>query len=206
MVKVGYGHAKTCGVAAVEGGPEMGRRSLVLAAACATALSLASCETPNGIALKIGAPPETAVKMRAMETRRYDTADPAAILTGATQTLQDLGFTISESQAEVGVVVGSKQRDAEEAGQVVAQVALSVAGALLGVYRDPDWDESQSIVVTVVATPVTNSPQIDVRTSFNRLVKTKNGLYRSEIIDDGQIYQQFFDKLSGGIFLQGHHV
>ncbi|MEI7606116.1 MAG: hypothetical protein WCJ64_01905 [Rhodospirillaceae bacterium] len=160
-------------------------------------MSLSACQSPNSIAMKVGA---------ALETRRYDTANQAAVLTATTQVLQDLGFTISESAPDVGVLVGSKQRDAEEAGQITGQVALTVMPALLGSYHNPDWDKEQTIVVDVVVTPIQNSKQVDVRTTFDRKILTKNGLRRAELIDDPEIYKQFFNKLSGSIFLEGHEI
>ncbi|MBK1663462.1 hypothetical protein CKO38_01410 [Rhodospirillum rubrum] len=182
------------------------KKGILAAAAMAVTLSLAACESPNKLALKIGAPPESAAKLRAMEIRRYDTLDQMALLEAGTQTLQDLGFTISESASEVGVLVGFKHRDAEEAGEIAGQVALTVALALLGSYHAPDWDKDQTINVALVATPVVNSKQIDLRVSFDRLVRTKNGLSRSELIDDPEIYKQFFEKMSGGVFLEGHQI
>src|SRR5262245_20558072 len=80
---------------------------------------LAGCQTPNQVAMKIGAPRDSAVSLRALETRRFNTLDEEALLAAAIHTLQDLGYTISESSADVGVIVGSKRRDAEETGQVV---------------------------------------------------------------------------------------
>jgi hypothetical protein len=41
-----------------------------------------------------------------------------ALVLAATQTLQDLDFTITEFASDAGVFTASKQRDAEEAGQV----------------------------------------------------------------------------------------
>lgn len=170
------------------------------------ALSLSACESPNSIAMKVGVAPESAVKLRALETRRYDTANQTAVLTATTQVLQDLGFTISESVPEVGVLVGSKQRDAEETGQVTGQVALTIMFALLGARYNPDWDKEQTIVVSVVLTPIQNSKQVDVRAAFDRKIVTKNGLHKAELIDEPDIYKQFFSKLSGSIFLEGHEI
>lgn len=182
------------------------KRGRNVAAALAVAICLAGCQTPNDIAMKIGVAPEGAVKLRALETRRYDTTDQTAILSAATQTLQDLGFTLTESSSEVGVLVASKQRDAEEAGEVAGQVALTIAMALLGSYHNPDWAKDQTIVVTLVTTPVENSKQVDVRVSFDRIIQTKNGLSRAELIQDPEIYREFFTKLSGGVFLEGHEI
>lgn len=170
------------------------------------ALVLAACQTPNGIAMKVGAPPDSAVELRAMETRRYDTLDQTTMLAAATQTLQDLGFAISESSAEVGVLVASKQRDAEEAGQVAVQVVITLVALLAGRFHEPVWDKDQIIGVTVVATPIESSRQVEVRVSFDRQVRNTKGRARAELIDDPEIYQKFFDKLSEGVLLEGHPI
>jgi len=167
-------------------------------------LALTACQSPNEIAMKIGAPPDSAVKLRAVETRRYETLDEPALLAAAAQTLQDLGFTISESSSEVGVLVASKQRDAEEAGQVAAQVALTLVALLFLVPYEPVWDKDQNIAVSVVTTPIENSRQIEVRASFDRQIRDTKGQVRAELIDDPEIYKQFFDKLSSAVFLEGH--
>lgn len=174
--------------------------------AIAMAAGLSACQTPNSVAMRIGAGPESAVKLRALETRRYDTQDHAAMLGAGVQTLQDLGFTLTESSSDVGVLIAAKERDAEETGQVVAQVALTVALALLGSYHNPDWDKDQTITVTFVAVPVADSQQTDVRVTFNRHVRTKNGARKSERIDQVEIYQQFFEKFSGALFLEGREI
>jgi len=182
------------------------KHSARLMAGVLLAASLSACVSPNDIAMKVGAPPESAVKLRSMETRRYDTKDQTAILSAAMQTLQDLGFTLTESSTDVGVLVGSKQRDAEEGGQVAAQVALTVALALLGTYHQADWDKEQTIAVTLVTTPVENADQTDVRVSFDRQIRTMQGLTRAELIQEPDIYQEFFSKLSQGVFLEGHEI
>lgn len=136
---------------------------MVAAAGLVLLTGLSGCETANDMAMKVGKPPEGAVKLRALETRRFDTTDEKAMLTAASQTLQDLGFTLTESAVDLGVLVASKQRDAEETGEVAGQVALSLALALLGTYHPADWDKDQTIVVMVVTNPVGAGGQLDVR-------------------------------------------
>jgi hypothetical protein len=166
------------------------------------ALSLAACESANTIAMKIGKEPQETLNLRTLETRRYDTLDEGAMLVASTQTLQDLGFTISESVSPVGILVASKQRDAKETGQIVGAVFV---GILFGT-NAMVWDEDQTIDVTVVTTPIANSKQVDVRVAFDRIVRNNKQGYRAELLMDPKIYQEFFDKLSQGIQLQGQQV
>lgn len=160
------------------------------------------CVNANDVAKQIGQPPAAALKLRAMETRRFDTKNDEKLLIAASQTMQDLGFIISESSLEGGLVTGSKQRDATEAGQIVGQIALTVLLAALGSYHAPVWDVDQTIQATIVAYPIEQAQQTDVRVSFDRIVVDTNRTRRPELIIDGNIYQEFFNKFSNAIAIE----
>lgn len=178
------------------------------------ALALAGCVTPNEVAMQVGAPPElkkgegekaTTVNLRALQVRRFEAPSERALLRAATQTMQDLGFVVSESSVDAGVLVGSKKRDAEESGQVGGAIATTVVMALLGVHVNPTWDKEQDIVMTLVTTPVANSRQIEVRVSFDRRMTNNYGhLWRAELVTEEDIYQEFFNKLSQATFIGVH--
>lgn len=172
-----------------------------------SALLLSGCVNPNDFAKQIGQPPKGAVEMRVLQTRRFDSLDEPALLQAAQQTLQDLGYTISEASADAGVLAGSKQRDATEAGQIAGQVALTIVLAILGSSHTPVWDKDQTINVTLVATPIENSKQTEMRVSFDRhMVNNLGQLWRAELILDPVIYQEFFDKFSQSAFLEAQKI
>jgi hypothetical protein len=182
-------------------------KKLSVCAAVIMAATLSACESANDLAMKIGKPPESAVQLRSFETRRFDTMDESSVLSAATQTLQDLGYTITESSADVGVISASKERDARESGQIAGQIALTIVAAALGVANNPTWDESQSIHVTLVATPIENSKATNVRVSFDRYITNNHEqLWRTELVEDQKIYQEFFDKLSSGTSLHAEKL
>lgn len=176
------------------------------------ALAMSGCANPNEVAMKVGAPPEikqgegtSTLDLRALQIRRFETSDERQLLQAATQTLQDLGFTISESSLEAGVLVGRKKRDAVERDQVVGQIAIAVILAALGSRYDPVWDKEQTIFVTLATTPIKNSNQIEARVTFDRrLVNNRGQLWRTELITDKPIYQEFFDKLAKSTFLEAN--
>ena len=164
---------------------------------------LAGCQMdPNAVAMQIGAPPANTLELRSLQTRQMPAPSSTAMLHAATQTMQDLGFTIQESASEVGVLSASKQRDAEESGQVAGAIALSLIGAVAGVYVEPVWDQDQKINVTFVETPSANAKTSDVRVSFDRTVRNNKNQYRAEIILEPKIYQEFFQKLEQSMFLE----
>jgi hypothetical protein len=166
------------------------------------ALSLAACQTANTVAMTIGKEPSSTLNLRTLETRRFETPDEASLLVASTQTLQDLGFTISESSSGVGILVASKQRNAKETGQIVGAVFV---GLLFGA-NAMVWDEDQTISVTLVTTPIANSKQVEVRVAFDRVVRNNKQGYRAELLMDPKLYQEFFDKLSTGVQLTGQQI
>jgi hypothetical protein len=183
------------------------KRLIVAVAILGAASVLGGCVSANDIAMKYGVRPQLAVDFRNVQTRRYETRDEHALLSAATQVMQDLGFTISESNVEVGLVGGSKHRDAEETGQVAGQVALTIMFALMGSAYQPQWDKEQTIRATVVLTPVTGAKLTDVRIGFDRLLTNNHGVaWRAELIQEAEIYQEFFDKFSQAVFLEGQSI
>ena len=65
---------------------------------------------------------------RQMQTRRFETSDRMAMLAAATAVLQDLGFTLEQSEASLGLIVGSKTRDATSGSQIAGAVLIAALG------------------------------------------------------------------------------
>ena len=182
--------------------PPLGRLRLTLLAP-ALAIALAGCvqndpDWANKQALKIGAPRADAPAIRARQSAIFHDVDERALLLETTQALQDLGFTIEESASRYGVLAGSKDRDAVEAGEVAGQVALTVAFALLGANYNPTWDQDQVIRATVVTRPL-NEDDTRLRVSFERIVTRNNGLTRIEPLEGPEFSQGFFDRVRQGL-------
>lgn len=70
-------------------------------------LLLASCATtPADVA-----GPGTQLETRQIQTREYDTLDKAMTMRSVIATLQDLGFTIDQADAELGTVTATRLHD-----------------------------------------------------------------------------------------------
>ncbi|MCK8788179.1 hypothetical protein M0638_27910 [Roseomonas sp. NAR14] len=141
-----------------------------------------------------------------MQIERFDTADERQLLTEATQVLQDLGFTVEESAPAVGVLAGSKARDAEEAGQIAAQVALTIVAAAFLVAYIPTWDTDQIIRVTLSSQRLPNSSQTQLRASFERVVRTNQGQVRVEQLHQPEMHREFFNTLRNGMAARGERA
>ncbi len=90
---------------------------------------------------------------RQMQTRRFETTDKATMLTAATGVLQDLGFSLEEAEVPLGVLVGSKKRDATSKSQIAGAFLLA---ALVG--SDMPVDSHQTIRVSMVMRENSDAP------------------------------------------------
>lgn len=166
------------------------------------ALGLSGCINANDVAMQLGRPPNTTINTRALESRKFDTKDEAQLLAAATQAMQDLGFIITESSSEGGLLTGTKSRDATEAGQVAGQIALTIVLAALGTAYTPVWDTNQTIHATLVVYQPEAGGGSVVRAAFDRIVVDTQRRQRAELITDPVIYQDFFKAYSAALSLE----
>ena len=177
------------------------RRSAVrLAGTVACALALVACQqsVPKG-AFQLS--PDS-LQRRQAQTRVFETTDEAELLSASAALLQDLGFTLDESEVDLGIIVASKDRDATEVGQVVGAVVLTV---LLG--APVPVDDEQNIRAALVTRKLEDRHGYAVRLTMQRIVwNTEGKVSKTEPLDDAQIYQEFFDKLSKSVFLEAQEL
>lgn len=137
---------------------------------------------------------------RQLETRAYDTQDEEALLVASAQVLQDLGFTLDESEIKLGLITANKDREAGSVGQKVGMILLA---AFAG--TQPVYDVRQKIYVTLVSTKNHNNGY-NVRIEFARVIWNNMNQARIEKIQDEEIYKDFFDKLSQSVFLTANNI
>jgi len=169
-------------------------------------IGLAGCaSTPKGF-LK---PHEDYLKHRQLQIRLYDTTNDVEIITAVAGVLQDLGFTLSESETELGFIAASKQADAKHAGQITGAVMVDVLAALCGSYSNAtaQCDKNQVVKASVIVMPSQSGDKTVVRVTFQRIVwNMSNQVSRVESIKLPEIYQKFFEALSKAIFLEAHQI
>ena len=147
------------------------------------------------------------LKDRQLQTRRFDT-DEKTLLSASAAVLQDLGFNINESETDLGLIACSKQREAISAGQVAGAVLVALlTGAVMPI------DKEQLIRASLITRPINidetdkSKCQTAVRITFQRIVSNTQGqITRREGINEAEIYQEFFDKLSQSLFLDAHEI
>ena len=176
------------------------RGALRLAGTVACALAVAACQqtVPKEV-LQLSA---DSLQRRQAQTRVFETADEAELLSASAALLQDLGFTLDESEVDLGVIVASKNRDATEVGQVVGAVAVAV---LFGAHMPVD--DEQKIRAALVTRKLEERNGYAVRLTIQRIVWDTDGrVSKTEPLDDAQMYQEFFDKLSKSVFLEAQEL
>lgn len=181
--------------------------TLFLLVTVLSASLLVGCQTIPKDALKLA--PESLEK-RTLQTRQFEGIFEADILAASAGVIQDLGFNIDESETKLGLIVGSKERDATEAGQVAAAVIVALlGGGAMAI------DRNQKLRVSLVVRPVrlSSGNGLDagdrhyVRVTFQRMVwNTQDQLTKIEGLEDPQMYEEFFDRLSKAVFLEGHKL
>jgi hypothetical protein len=178
----------------------MTKRYLLFSLSLLLMLIFQGCESIPKDALRMN---EATIEQRRLQTRTFETADEAKILSASAALLQDLGFTLDKSETKVGLIVASKDRGAVDAGQVTGAVVLA---ALFG--TPCTYDTKQKIRASVVThLSYEGTGGMAVRVTFQRIVWNNYGnITKLERMNDSELYTGFFEKLSKAVFLEAHDI
>jgi hypothetical protein len=177
-------------------------------------LLLVSCGPPKPTTLFTL--PSDFLARRQMTTRQFDTNDERKILSASAQVIQDMGFTIDESETKLGLITASRRSEIERStGAAIGHFGLSLLGAA------PDRDIEQTISITLVTTKNRAGKGFNVRVEMSRrvdyevqvveqqgtrrVVRTERRV-RFERIDHQPTFQDFFNRLGQSLFLEGHNI
>jgi len=124
------------------------------------------------------------------------------VLSTCAALLQDLGFTLKESETKLGMLLGSKDRSATDAGEVIAWIIVAALGG-----GNMPINDKQKMRASVITRLKEDGTSMLVRVTFQRVVwNTAGQVSKSESMNDPEIYQEFFSKLSKAIFLEAHEI
>ena len=157
-------------------------------------------------------PPEDMLAQREIQTKHYELADEERILSACTALLQDMGFQIDEGTSRLGVILGSKMRDANSltTGERAAVAAVAL-GLLAGGYTAPlallivDKMNAQPVRIDVAIFTRKIGPEgnrVAVRIIFRETGYEKGRAAFPQVVKDSAIYQDAFDRLSKALFLE----
>ncbi|MFA5287391.1 MAG: hypothetical protein WC394_03880 [Candidatus Omnitrophota bacterium] len=168
---------------------------------------IAGCATlPQGL-LK---PDQGYLSRRQLQMRQYETTNQEQVISSVAGVLQDLGFTLEDSELALGFVAASKKADAKSKGQITGAVILDVLSSLGGsasVNNTANADNYQVIKASVITKPSLDNKETVVRVTFQRIVwNMSNQINRVETIKEPEIYQKFYNSLSKAIFLEAQQI
>ena len=147
--------------------------------------------------------PQSSLEERQLQSRRFDTLKHEEVLAAGAGVLQDLGYALDVSNADLGVLTASKELDASSAGQIATMILLAALGG-----GSTPVDKNQQVRVCLVinrSLEDENSPV--VRITLNRIIwNTQGQITRSEALTEPELYQAFFAKLSKATFLEAHQI
>ncbi len=121
-------------------------------------------------------PARTVSGARVRQSRRFDTPDRTLLLQASVGALQDLGFVIEETQAQLGVIVGVKLLGA----RIRAQILIA-----------PTTD-GKAFIVRATFQSITPRPGAMLAVG--------------EVLDDPLLYQGFFEKIAQSAFLTANEI
>lgn len=159
-------------------------------------LALAGCQATPAQQIAALTPTGAGTAARARQSRRFETSDRALMLQAALGALQDLGFTIDESNAETGVIVGSKTAGAQIRAQVTVRAAPSAPGA-----------SASSASGSAPNSAPSPAPSSIVRATFQRYRPRPGAMLAvGETLDDPLLYQGFFERVAQSAFLTAQEI
>jgi len=141
---------------------------------------------------------ESQVKLRAAQSRLFDTTNRVAVLEAVVATMQDLGFMVEVLDQQLGIVSAKKYVDLERPTFLDPSYLLYRPDALLILSRNiHTWGPflHRSDLVRLTATVrKRNDAQLVLRASAQFYLRA---------VEDPAPYQQFFRALEQALFLQG---
>lgn len=162
-------------------------------------LTLSGCQVkppPGTFALS-----PTSLEDRQIQSRFFETKDEVALLSAGIGVLQDMGYTLDESEKSAGLLTASKTVDATDAGQI----AVAILVAFIGVQAP--IDSKQNIKVSFVTYPSKIKKGFIARATFQRVVLDLQGnVSRVETMKNPELYQDFYVKLSKSVFLEAYSI
>jgi len=146
---------------------------------------------------------------RQLQMRQYDTTNEEQIISAVAGVLQDLSFTLDNSESALGFVAASKKADAKSSSQIAGAIILDVLSSMGGssTNNTANVDKYQVIRASVIVKPSLDNKRMVVRVTFQRIVwNMNNQINRVESINDPEMYEKFYNSLSKAIFLEAQQI
>ena len=163
-------------------------------------LGVTGCVTIPEDAFQLSA---TSLQDRQIQSRVFETKNEVELLSAGISVLQDMGYSVDETEKDAGVVTASKNVDATNGGQVAAAIFVALLGG-----GNMAIDKEQKIRVSFVTQPskLERNGYLS-RVTFQRIIwNTQGQITKAETLKNEELYSEFFGKLSKSVFLEAYKI
>ncbi|MFA6916718.1 MAG: hypothetical protein WC222_10010 [Parachlamydiales bacterium] len=155
---------------------------------CCVGILLGGCAAHN-------LPAKTQLEIRQIQSRDFDTCDQKLVMKSMMNVLQDDGYIIKNAVSDLGLLSAEKDIDVTN--------SLHVFLACMG--GEGRWNKHSVLEASANVTAYENT--VRVRINFQTKTFDNFGAVSSvEQVHDLGFYQEFFDKVHKGIFLQKENL
>jgi hypothetical protein len=184
-----------------------------LALCCMVAIAWAQQTRPQGMRPYFQLNPTNAQDLGA-QTRQFPEVNRAAVLFASVGVLQDMGFRVTGGERRCGLLVGEKIADVPGAGltHAVGEAVLVTATTILSVavgenlIMDLPEQVAQRIHVSLLVSVEDGGQATTVRISLDRDMIYDHGHIIPDHTELPLVYQEFFERLSRAVFLEGERL
>jgi hypothetical protein len=141
--------------------------------------------------------PMTQLQIREIQTRTFESKDAKAVLKEMINVLQDDAFIVKHANLDLGLLAGEKDIDIEDGWNRFFNVMASG--------KQASWNKNAVIEVSANVTQFGNSTK--VRVNFQRKIFDNFGRVVKVVqLYDENYYQEFFNKVHKGLFIQQEKI
>jgi hypothetical protein len=142
---------------------------------------------------------------RRLQSRRFETKDEKTLFAATGAVLKDLGFTIDQESAELGLIAGSKKEEPYNIGGMATSAAVAVITSALSVPTTVPYSKERLIRASVTTGRGENGDDTTVRLTLQLVVwDTEGKVAKSELLEEPTVYREFFDKLAKAATIEAH--
>lgn len=143
-------------------------------------------------------PTRSALQVRQFQTRSFETPDEKLVMRAVLHGLQDAGFQLRQAEAELGMVVATRESLKKGTSKALRIAALVTYWPLYFLTKG-----STRTLVEITGTVVKVDGQTRVRlTGQFKLLDEKGNIKDLRWLDDGAFYQDVFARIDKAVFLE----
>ena len=147
-------------------------------------------------------PELTQLQTRELQTREYDYKDTNLILRVALAVIQDDGFVLRQSDADVGLLTASKnlhETNVDDSGTAFVKGFMGIGGV--------SSQKFSTVEVNVTVTPFGEKTRVRLSARLSSSEYGTGGAnINYEAVTDPKFYQAFFAKLEKGLFIKQENL